>query len=227
MIAVLSAEFDKGDEMKLARLGISVDVLKRKIKELDEKYSESLTKFYQKLSEYILMLSSSDMIEPPPLEELKELTDDYSRVYSLLENLNDTDYKHFWIERTRKTLDMFIRSKDDFIKLLRERDRSNPLLEHYYQMFLDVLAHLLKDLELVDTFNIRAKDNVPLTRKVHGINWYLLYFFSPIALYLKSGINNYNAVAIFATILIELDIRFAPPLPMAHSEDYLRAFFGD
>ncbi|MCG3108225.1 hypothetical protein L3N51_00506 [Metallosphaera sp. J1] len=227
MIAVLSAEFDKGDEMKLARLGISVDVLKRKIKELDEKYSESLTKFYQKLSEYILMLSSSDMIEPPPLEELKELTDDYSGVYSLLENLNDTDYKHFWIERTRKTLDMFIRFKDDFIKLLRERERSNPLLEHYYQMFLDVLAHLLKDLELVDTFNIRAKDNVPLTKKVHGINWYLFYFLSPIALYLKSGINNYNTVAIFATILIELDIGFAPPLPMAHSEDFLRAFFGD
>ena len=217
---------DKEDENKLRKAGISVETLERLLGELDREYSDALSRFYEKFSEHIILssnLSSNLEIEPG---ELREIQEKYSKVYKLLENLNDEDYKDFWLRRISRVLDNLTKGKKEFVELIKRKDNSNPIMELYYQEFLDVLSFKYANLRSVTLSHAKAKDNPGLTREVNSIIYFLMEFLAPLMLYINDKPMNYKTLADFVAILIEFNSRVSPPLFNEYTNDYLSALFG-
>lgn len=175
MEIALLHEIDKEDEKKLRKAGISIETLGRLLWELDREYSETLSRFYEKFSEHII-LSNNLEIEPGKLHEVREK---YSRVYKLLENLNDEDYKDFWLRRISRVLDNLTKGKKEFVELIKRKDKSNPIMELYYQEFLDALSLKYTKSRSVTIRHVKAKDNPELTREVDSIVYFSMEFLAP------------------------------------------------
>lgn len=213
---------DKEDENKLRKAGISVKTLERLLGELDREYSDTLSRFYEKISEYIT-LSSNLEIEPGELHDIREK---YSKVYKLLENLNDEDYKDFWLRRISRVLDNLTKGEKEFVELIKRKDKSNPIMELYYQEFLDALSFKYTKLRSVTIRHVKAKDNPRLTREVNSIIYFSIEFLAPLLLYMKDKPMNYETLADFVAILTDFNSKVSPPLFNEYTNDYLSALFG-
>ncbi|MCI2414725.1 MAG: hypothetical protein MPF33_05680 [Candidatus Aramenus sp.] len=180
-----------------------------------ERIDEDIKKLLddEELKKDVLNLMSAlfNLLSSPNLDYLTTIQgflDKYSdklkrlnTINELLNNLPTEEYKNYWLNKYYGMLDELIKGKEEFLKIIEERELVNTVMEFYYKVFIRLLTELVENIRSYDTAASKAKDDKRLRKLVSITNILIFVLSYPIIAYLEGERVDYETLTRLIVVL--------------------------
>ncbi|MEW9492394.1 MAG: hypothetical protein TQ35_0009395 [Candidatus Aramenus sulfurataquae] len=138
------------------------------------------------------------------LEKYSDKLERLNTIHELLNNLPAEEYKNYWLNKYYRTLDELMKGKEEFLKVIEEREGVNTVMEFYYKVFIRLLTELVDNIRRYDTKELekpKARDDKGLRKLVSATNILIFVLSYPIIAYLEGERVDYETLTSLIVVL--------------------------